>query len=160
MHWVFVCYLSKCALCDECWFILWWWLSNCALVLIDDICGMVWLMSLLNIHLIIINGVRIVHVYVIYDVNALIIDYIWCEAYPQWFLTAYLFVWMGRRSAGLVCAVSTWIAGAISVCWSLVRLWLGVVVLCWILYLWRFFFFLLHVEFLYWWIIWHVYVDL
>ena len=28
--------------------------------------------------------------------------------------TAYLFVWMGRRSAGLVCLVSAWIAGAIS----------------------------------------------
>jgi len=28
--------------------------------------------------------------------------------------TAYLFVWMGRRNAGLVCMVSVWIAGAIS----------------------------------------------
>ena len=38
----------------------------------------------------------------ILNAYTLIIDYDWCEAYPQWFLTAYLFVWMGRRNAGLV----------------------------------------------------------
>jgi len=53
--------------------------------------------------------------YMMFVLNAytLIIDYDWCDAYSQWF-TAYLFVLMGRRNAGLVCMVSVWIAGAIS----------------------------------------------
>ena len=75
---------------------------------------------------------------------------------PLVVLTAYLFVWMGRRSVGVVCLVSAWIAGAISVHTNRIILdcYAGFMLLSFCPYVgtWRFL----------WWcilILWHVYLE-
>ena len=85
-----------------CWWLDWDWI--CLLCYVSIVYGM----GDGYVYVICMNPWMLMFVYVDYDS---------CEANPQWSWTAYLFVWMGRRRAGVVvdCLVSAWIAGAISV---------------------------------------------
>jgi len=117
-------------------FVRWWHLVNVVIMWIDVYvhCGFLWWLGIFElgsncmsyllvlIHLVNIfddnhsnnsNEVKFVHIW-IYILHSLC--WLWLMwSLPPMVLTAYLFVWMGRRSAGVVCLVSAWIAEAISI---------------------------------------------